>query len=115
MSTSTSRNLGNLVATIGVIVATAACGPSGPGDACDPDSGCPDMLVCASDGKDGNICFSPPGAMCDPKDPDFCLEDAICTAGKCQIPAGGKCDPKRMPPGCVGTFVCGDVGDGTGI
>lgn len=98
-----------------LIAAAAACGPKPEkaGDECDPKDGCPSGLVCAADAEGSNICFSPPGAACDPKlMPEVCLGDNVCGdtgdgKGICGIAKGGKCDPTK--PQCAGGLVCAEL------
>ena len=107
--------LGMAATVLGAAALPAACGPnpSGPGDACDLDDGCPGTLVCAADpsGEEEYICFLPAGDPCDatPDAKDLCVDAAICVAGTCQIPLGGTCNPAG-PDYCEGDYLCGQSG-----
>jgi hypothetical protein len=96
-----------ILAAIGVSL-LAGCGPhpEKAGDECDLEAGCPNKLVCANGPEDAPICFIAAGAACDPKTPDYCLGDSVCSDQKiCEIPLGGKCDVKA-PDACQGESVC---------
>jgi hypothetical protein len=132
------------VLTLALPLAAAGCGPDPEkvGDECDPDDGCPNGLACAPGGDD-HICYSVPGASCDPASRDYCLDDATCAEdgtckvplggrctegetdfcvsgavcgkdGTCQTPPGGECDP-AAPDLCLDDAVCGKALDGKGV